>query len=101
MPNASLVFVFAAVLLAREMPSRYSSSRRGRHVATSVCHAVSLVTETLDVMVTVPVLLSWRRFGVTPLASHRMWSSVLEVPDLYRCLVEAPPDRPLIRRAIV
>ena len=31
----------AAVLLAREMPSRYSSSRRGRHVATSVCHAVS------------------------------------------------------------
>jgi hypothetical protein len=36
---------------------------------------VSLVIETLDVMVTVPVLLSWRRFGVTPLASHRMWSS--------------------------
>ena len=60
MPNAPLVFVFAAVLLAREMPSRYSSSRRGRHVATSVCHAVSLVIETLEVMVTVPVLLSWR-----------------------------------------
>jgi hypothetical protein len=30
------------------------------------------VIETLDVMVTVPVLLSWRRFGVTPLASHKM-----------------------------
>jgi hypothetical protein len=42
-------------------------------------------------MVTVPVLLSWRRFGVTPPASHRMWSSVLETPDLYRCLVDAPP----------
>jgi hypothetical protein len=41
-------------------------------VATSVCHAVSLVIETLDVMVTVPVLLSWRRFGVTLLASHKM-----------------------------
>ena len=101
MPNRALLLVFAAVLLAREMPSRYSSSRRGRHVATSVCHAVSLVTETLDVMVTVPVLLSWRRFGVTPLASHRMWSSVLEVPDRYRCLVLAPPERPLSRSAMV
>ena len=53
-------------------------------------------------MVTVPAPLSWwRRFGVVPLASHRMWSSVLEAPDLYRCLVDAPPDRPLIRSAIV
>jgi hypothetical protein len=72
MPNTGLVLVAAAVLEAREKPSTYSSRRPGRHVATSVCHAVSLVTETLDVMVTVPVLLSWRRFGVTPLASHRM-----------------------------
>ena len=72
MPNASLVFVFAAVLLAREMPSTYSSSRFWRHVVTIVCHAVSLVIETLDVMVTVPVLLSWRVFGVVPLASHIM-----------------------------
>ena len=52
-------------------------------------------------MVTVPVLLSWRRFGVGPLASHRMWSSVLEEPDRYRCLVLAPPERPLIRSAMV
>ena len=64
-----------------------------RHVVTIVCHAVSLVIETLDVMVTVPVLLSWRAFGVVPLASHIMGSSVLEVPDRYRCLVLAPPER--------
>ena len=36
------------MLLACEMPSRYSSSRRGRHVATSVCHAVSLVGERVE-----------------------------------------------------
>src|SRR4029450_6679598 len=101
MPNASLVFVFAAVLLAREVPSTYSSSRRGRHVATSGCHAVSLVIETLDVMVTVPVLLSWRRFGVTPDESHKMWSSVLEAPDRYTSLGLPPPARPLSRSAML
>ena len=52
-------------------------------------------------MVTVPVLLSWRKFGVMPDDSHRMWLSVLEVPDRYRCLVLAPPDRPLIRSAML
>ena len=70
-------------------------------MVTIVCHAVSLVIETLDVMVTVPVLLSWRAFGVVPLASHIMWSSVLEAPDRYRCLVLAPPERPLSRSAML
>ena len=77
MPNRGLVLVAAAVLEARDQPSTYSSSRFLRHVVTIVCHAVSLVIETLDVMVTVPVLLSWRAFGVVPLAStscgRRCW----------------------------
>ena len=63
MPNKALVLVAAAVLEAREKPSTYSSRRPGRHVPTIVDQVVSFMIATDDVMVTVPVLLSWRRFG--------------------------------------
>jgi hypothetical protein len=45
--------------------------------------------------------LSWRTLGVVPLDRKRMWSPVLAEFDRYRCLVPAPPERPLSSRAIV
>jgi hypothetical protein len=94
--------VAAAVLEARHQPSTYGSRRPGRQVPTIVDQVVSFTFATDDVMVTVPSPLAWwRRFGVVPDEAHRMRSPVLEVPDRYRCLVDAPPDRPLISREIV
>jgi hypothetical protein len=56
MPNRALVLVATAVLEAREEPSRYSSRRSGRHVATSVDQVVSFTIATDEVTVTVPPL---------------------------------------------
>jgi hypothetical protein len=98
MPNRALVLVAAAVLEAREKPSTYSSRRPGRHVPTIVDQVVSFTIATDEVMVTVPVLLSWRRYGVTPLASHKMWSSVLDAPDLYRLVTPASRQPRIGRR---
>jgi hypothetical protein len=58
MPNRALVFVVAAVLEARDQPSRYNSRRPGRHVATIVDQVVSFTIATDDVIETVPLLAS-------------------------------------------
>ncbi len=55
----------------------------------------------VDVMVTVLLPLAWRTLGVVPLDRKRMWSPVLAELDRYRCLVLAPPERPLSSMAIV